>query len=72
LKKKFAIESILVAPDLDKNMRMEVDVSGYMTRGVLSMKYKDRKWRLVAYLSKLLNKIELSQNELLTGCDTWT
>jgi len=45
-------ESILVAPDLDKKMRIEVDVSDYVTGGILFMEYSDRKWRLVAYLLK--------------------
>ena len=39
-------------------MRMEVDVSDYATGGVLSMKCEDGRWRPVAFLSKLLNKIE--------------
>ena len=56
LKEKFTMEPILVALDLDK--RMEVNVSDYVTGGVLSMKCVDRKWRLVAYLSKSLNEIE--------------
>jgi len=29
-----------------------------MIEGVLSMKYEDNKWRLVAFISKLLNKAE--------------
>jgi len=37
---------------------MEVDTSDYIIEGVLSMEYEDGRWRLVAYLSKLLNKIE--------------
>jgi len=39
-------------------MRMEVDVLGYATGGVLSIECEDGRWRLVAYLSKLLNKTE--------------
>jgi len=35
LKKKFTIELILVALDLNKQMRIEMDISNYMTRGVL-------------------------------------
>ena len=30
----------------------------YIIEGVLSMEYEDGRWRLVAYFSKLLNKIE--------------
>jgi len=37
---------------------MEIDMSDYVTEGVLSMEYKDEKWRLVAFLSKSLNKTE--------------
>ena len=32
--------------------------SDYVTEGVLFIEYKDRKWRPVAYLSKLLNETE--------------
>jgi len=47
---------VLVAPDLDKEMRVEVDTLEYTTEGVLSMRCKDDKWRLVAFISKLLNE----------------
>jgi len=49
---------MLVAPDIDKEMRVEADALEYATGGVLSMKCEDEKWRLVAFISKLLNKIE--------------
>ena len=42
LKRKFTEEPVLVAPDLDKKMRMEVDTSDYATRGVLSMECEDK------------------------------
>ena len=58
LKKRFTKELVLVAPDLDKKMRIEVDTLDYTTGGILSMECEDRKQRLVAYLSKLLNEIE--------------
>jgi len=58
LKERFTKELVLVAPDLDKKMRMEVDASDYATGGVLSMECKDGRWRPVAYLSKSLNKTE--------------
>ena len=41
LKEKFTKELVLAAPDLDKKMRMEVDVLDYATGGVLSMECKD-------------------------------
>ena len=34
-------EPVLAVPDLDKKMKMEVDISDYATEGVLSMEYKD-------------------------------
>ena len=37
---------------------MEVDISDYIMEGILSIEYKYKQWRLVAYLSKSLNKIE--------------
>jgi len=49
---------VLAAPDLNKEMRVEVDVSDYATGGVLSVKRGDGKWRLVAFISKLLNDTE--------------
>ena len=41
LKDRFTKEPVLVAPDIDKKMRMEVDTSDYATGGVLSMECKD-------------------------------
>ena len=58
LKKRFTEESVLAAPDLDKKIRMEVDVSDYVTGGVLSMDCGDELWRPVAFLSKSLNETE--------------
>jgi len=54
----FTIQPVLVAPDLDKKMRVKVDTSEYATGGVLSMRCEDNKWRLVAFISKLLNEAE--------------
>jgi len=39
-------------------MRMEVDALDYTMGGVLSMECEDKLWRLVAFLSKLLNETE--------------
>jgi len=52
------MEPILVAPDLDRKMRMEVDVSDYAIGKVLSMECSNRRWRPVAYLSESLNETE--------------
>jgi len=43
LKKRFMQELVLTAPDLDKKIRMEVNVSDYATEGVLSMEGGDGK-----------------------------
>jgi len=64
--------------DLDKKMRMEVDMSDYTTGGVLSMECKDGLWRPVAFLSKSLNEIErnyeIYDKEMLViirGLENW-
>jgi len=36
-------------------MRVEANVLDYTTEGVLLVKYRDKKWRLVAFIFKLLN-----------------
>jgi len=56
LKERFTKELVLAALDLDKKMRIEVDVLEYATGGVLSMECEDGRWRPVAFLSKSLNK----------------
>jgi len=58
LKEIFIIEPVLTAPDLDKEMRVEADTSDYATGEVLSVRYGDEKWRLVVFISKLLNDME--------------
>jgi len=58
LKAVFTTEPILAIPDIDREIRVEVDASDYATGGVLSTKYKDRKWRPVAFISKSLNVME--------------
>ena len=69
---------MLAVPDLDKKMRMEVDVLDYATEGILSMECKDGRWRPVTYLSKSLNKIErnykIYNKEMLVvirGLENW-
>jgi len=55
LKAVFTTEPILAIPDIDREMRVEVDTSDYATGKVLSTKCEDGKWRPVAFISKLLN-----------------
>jgi len=58
LKERFMTKLVLVILDLDREIRVEVDVSDFIMGGVLSMKYEDEKWRPVAYISKSLNEAE--------------
>ena len=78
LKKRFTEEPVLVAPDIDKKMRMEMDASDYATGGVLSMECEDGLWRPVAFLSKSLNETErnyeIHNKEMLAiirGLEAW-
>ena len=78
LKERFTKEPVLAAPDLDKKMRMEVDASDYTMGGVLLMECKDKLWRPVAFLSKLLNEMErnykIHDKEMLViirGLENW-
>ena len=48
----------MAAPDLDKEFRVEANASNYATEGVLTMKYSNKLWRLVAFISKSLSDIE--------------
>ena len=58
MKMVFTSRPLLVGPDLDKEFRVEADASNFATGGVLSIKCKDNKWKLVAYISKSLNETE--------------
>ena len=58
LKERFIKEPVLAAPDLNKKIRVEVDVLDYATGGVLLMECEDSRQRLVAFLSKSLNETE--------------
>ena len=58
LKERFMMEPVLVTLDLDKEIRVEVDMSDFAMGGVLSMKCEDERWRPVAYISKSLNEAE--------------
>ena len=78
MKKRFTEEPVLAAPDINKKMRIEVDVSDYVTGGVLSMECEDGLWRPVAFLSKLLNETErnyeIHDKEMLAiirGLEVW-
>ena len=70
MKKRFIKEPVLTALDLDKKMRIEVDMSDYAIEGVSFMECEDGLWRLVAFLSKSLNETErnyeIHDKEMLT------
>ena len=78
LKEQFTKELVLAASDIDKKMRMEVDVSDYAMGGVLSMEYEDGLQRPAAFLSKSLNEMErnyeIHNKEMLAivrGLEVW-
>ena len=52
LEERFMREPVLAVLDLDKKMRIEVDISDYTIEGVLSMKCEDRRWRPIVFLLK--------------------
>ena len=58
LKGRFKKEPVLAALDLDKKIRIEVDVLDYAMEEVLSIECENKQQRPVAYLSKSLNKTE--------------
>lgn len=58
LKKRFITEPILVALDLNRRMRIEVNTSDYVAEGVLSVEDAEEIWRPVVYLSKSLTETE--------------
>jgi len=58
LKDWFTKKPVLAALDIDKKLRVEVDALDYVTGGVLSMEGENRRWKLVAFLSKSLNETE--------------
>jgi len=58
LKRVFTTKPVLAVLDLDKEFRVEADVSNYATEGVLSMKCSDEMWRPVTFISKSLSGTE--------------
>jgi len=54
----FTTEPVLAILDINREMRVEADASDYAMGGVLLTKCEDGKWRLVVFISKLLNTTE--------------
>ena len=69
---------MLAALNIDKKMRMEVNMLDYAIGGVLSMECENGRWRPVAFLSKSLNKTKrnykIHDKEMLAiirGLENW-
>ena len=58
MKKRFTKKLVLAILDLDKKIRIEVNVLDYAIEEVLFIECEDGKWQLVTFLSKSLNKTE--------------
>ena len=58
LKRKFIIKLVLVTLDLDKGIRVKINMLDFVIGRVLLIKCENEKRRLVAYISKSLNKIK--------------
>ena len=58
LKENFTKELILTVLNLDKKMRMEVNVLDYAMSSILSMDCKNEWWTLIVIFSKSLNETE--------------
>ena len=78
MKEIFTKELVFAALDLDKKMRMEVNILDYITGGMLFMECEDEQWRPVAYLLKFLNETErnykIYDKEMLVvikGLENW-
>ena len=48
----------MATSNLDKEFRVEADVSNFATGGVLLVKCKDNLWKPVAFISKAFNETE--------------
>ena len=68
MKERFIIELVLVILDLDKKMRVEIDMLDFAIGGVLLMKCENKKWRPVAYISKLLNEAKKIMKFIIKRC----
>jgi len=58
LKRVFTTKPVLAALDLDKEFRVEANMSNYATGGVLSIKCSDEMWKPVAFIFKSLSNTE--------------
>jgi len=51
---------VLATPELDKEFRVEANALKFVTRGVLSVKYKDDLWQPMAFISKAFNETKMN------------
>jgi len=58
LKKVFTMKPVLAIPDLDRKIKIKANISDYTTERILLVKYRNKKWRPVAFILKSLNITE--------------
>jgi len=58
LKERFITELVLVISNLDREMRVEIDILDFAIERTLLMTCEDEKKRPVIYILKLLNEAE--------------
>ena len=58
LKKRFIKELVLAVLNLNKKIRIKVNMSDYVMEGIMFMECKNKKYRPIVYLSKSLNETE--------------
>ena len=52
------MKPVLAIPDLDRKMKIKANISDYTTKRILLVKYRNKKWRPVAFILKSLNITE--------------
>ena len=52
------MKPVLAIPDLDRKMKIKANISDYTTERILLVKYRNKKWRPVAFILKSLNITE--------------
>ena len=43
---------------MNKRIKLRIDILDYIIGEILSVEYTNKRWRLIAYILKLLNEIE--------------
>ena len=58
MKERFTQNLVLCLYDLNRNMHIKVDASGYATGSVLAQLQNDGKWHSIAYHSESMSDVE--------------